>query len=947
MEEALVRQALAQAWEHVRAKAAAPGPDGIDVADFQTGARHQLQLLAEELLAGAYQPLPARIFTLRKGTKVRELGILCVRDRIAQLALANLIAPRFEAQFSACCYAFRPGKSARTAVGHVCELLEQGRQFFFRADIDDYFNSIHHELLLEKLSETLDISMVDLIHQSICLPELRDGMESRRAKGLCQGSPLSPLLANIFLADYDKKAEQYGCDYLRYCDDLLFLTNDEDALSAILASSQLFMGRLYLSFKAEKTKLGPVTDGFTFLGYAFSDTGSIAQTKAVQSISQRLEIPLEQLLEQFAQNVRSERKAELPWEAVVAVLRGWTQYYDLAQPLLEDEHICTVAAALALESNDQALMTQAQKAGCDPERERFWPLMAEAAAQMGHTAFAVTLYESWFGRQGRALNDAQAQVLYPAWARYYFTEEGGALQALSQAYCDLDDFAFAQEMFLQSSLGIDAENNDDAEAKPFATQLKAPSADRGLKKSIQSIVPDTIDIAQRMIDLFVGENTFYGLEEITQDMEREVCRRLEPLTAETLLPHLRGERSISVAPYDMNGQARCIALDFDVCNKTVAELQNDPGAKLPEVLRIALDVQKQAKRLGMRSLLEFSGYRGYHLWLPMEAPISVSEATTLGLLLTKDVPDAAETGITVERFPKAKSVRAEQMLPVLKLPCGRHPVTGSWCPLLDEQGKPFKDAAWELLGFIPNSPQQVRRLLSDGSTQTLSRTGAPQELLPIEALAPLSQGIESVLKHCIIIRQLCQMARQTGFLAHQDRLHLLFVFSHMGDVGRQYLHQVMRWTFNYRYAVTQGWLERTNEYPISCAKLRERCADKKWIAACRCQFPATGDTYPSPVLHAHAEGVEQTARLPLHQSAKAKPKTSAQAFDTQGQALELAQRMLTLNREKHDIEEQLEDTRQKLTALLYQLDTDHLDVGMGVLRRVQESDGGIGWRLEM
>ena len=411
--------------------------------------------------------------------------------------------------------------------------------------------------------------------------------------------------------------------------------------------------------------------------------------------------------------------------------------------------------------------------------------------------------------------------------------------------------------------------------------------------------------------------------------------------------HLRGEISISASTVGMNGQVRCLALDFDISNKALADLQNDPTAKLPDALRQALDVQKQIRRLGLRSLLEFSGFRGYHLWLPMESPITAAEATALGVMLIKDFPDVAGTGITVERFPKTKSIRAEQTLPVLKLPCGRHPLTGKWCVLLDEHGQPFKNQAWELLGFISNSSQQVKRLLSAGSAQTISRADAPQELLPVEDLAPLSQGIESVLKHCIVVRQLCQMAKQTGYLSHQDRLHLLFVFAHMGEIGWQYLHQVMRWTFNYRHAVTQGFLERSKEYPISCAKLRERYEDRKWVAGCRCQFPTKGDTYPSPVLHAHAEGVDHASRLPLRQNAKPNTNASKQSFDTQGQALELAQRMLSLNREKHDIEEQLEDTRQKLTALLYQLNVDHVDVGIGTLRRTQEPNGAIQWRLEL
>jgi hypothetical protein len=459
--------------------------------------------------------------------------------------------------------------------------------------------------------------------------------------------------------------------------------------------------------------------------------------------------------------------------------------------------------------------------------------------------------------------------------------------------------------------------------------------------------PATPDLAQRILELLVGETAFYGWETIAPGEERKVARRLEPLTADALLPHLRGEISISAATFGMNGKARCLTLDFDICNKALAEFQNDPGEKLPEALRLALDTQKQARRLGLRSLLEFSGFRGYHLWLPMENPISVAEATALGLMLTRNLPDVAETEIAVERFPKVKTVRAEQTLPLLKLPSGRHLFTGAWCTLLDEQGRPLKNQAWELLGFVPNSLEQVRRLLAQGVTQTIASTPAAGGLLPVEELAPLSQGIETVLKHCIIMRQLCQMAKQTGYLSHQDRLHLLFVFAHMGETGWQYLHQVMRWTFNYRYAVTQGFLERTKEYPVSCAKLRERYEDRKWIAACRCQFPNKGDTYPSPVLHAHAEGIDQETRLPLRQNAKPGVKPSKQPFDTQGQALELAQRMLALNREKRAIEEQQEDVRQKLTALLYQLDTDHLDVGIGVLRRVQEAGGGIQWQLEL
>jgi RNA-directed DNA polymerase len=332
MQEPAVRQALANAWVSVRSKAAAPGLDGIDAADFQKDAARQLGFLARELLDGSYQPLPARMFTLKKGAKARELGILYIRDRVAQLALANLLRPVFEPQFSACCYAFLPGRSARAAVTRVCELLEMERPWFVRTDIDAYFDCIPHDLLLAQLEPCMEADALRLVRQSISMPELRDGVETKRAQGLCQGSPLSPLLSNVFLLDFDREAEQYGCDYLRYCDDLLFLSEREDMLPFILEGAQASLGRLRLRLKESKTSYGRIADGFSYLGYRFSDAGSIAQTKAIQSLTQRLEACLDVLLEQLAGNVRAGadvgtillyRGEQRAAGAVAAILRAW------------------------------------------------------------------------------------------------------------------------------------------------------------------------------------------------------------------------------------------------------------------------------------------------------------------------------------------------------------------------------------------------------------------------------------------------------------------------------------------------------------------------------------------------------------------------------------------------------------------------------------------------
>ena len=133
---------LLAAWRHVQAKASAPGLDGIDIADFATDADRQLKKLADALISGTYTPLPVRIFTIQKGEKARELGILTVRDRIAQHALAQILSDRYEPMFLPSSFAFRPGKSAKRAVEQVCSWIQEDKPAVFRSDIDNYFNRI-------------------------------------------------------------------------------------------------------------------------------------------------------------------------------------------------------------------------------------------------------------------------------------------------------------------------------------------------------------------------------------------------------------------------------------------------------------------------------------------------------------------------------------------------------------------------------------------------------------------------------------------------------------------------------------------------------------------------------------------------------------------------------------------------------------------------------------
>jgi RNA-directed DNA polymerase len=151
------RPALYQAWRKVKANRGAAGIDAIGVHAFERDLDANLAELSRNLLDGTYEPLPSRYVQIPKDNgKVRELAIPTVRDRVAQRAVLDRIEPLFEPQMLDCSFAFRAGRSAEMAVQRIVVARAQGRRWTVDADIEDFFSSINHKLLLEDLTSVID-----------------------------------------------------------------------------------------------------------------------------------------------------------------------------------------------------------------------------------------------------------------------------------------------------------------------------------------------------------------------------------------------------------------------------------------------------------------------------------------------------------------------------------------------------------------------------------------------------------------------------------------------------------------------------------------------------------------------------------------------------------------------------------------------------------------------
>ncbi|MFZ4987301.1 MAG: CRISPR-associated endonuclease Cas1, partial [Blastocatellia bacterium] len=262
---------LRAAWGRVEESDGCAGIDGVTLERFEDHLEAELERLRAELVRETYAPLPLLQFTVPKANGgERLLAVPAVRDRVAQQAAMAVMEPAFEAEFEACSFAYRRGRSVEQALAEVERLREAGYEWVIDADISSYFDNVDHALLLAAVRELVtDPRMVGLVARWIGAM-VYDGQQIKKLeKGLPQGAPISPMLANLFLDRFDERMLRDGQKLVRYADDFLVLCRSQPrAEEALQLTSDLLAG-LRLALHSEKTRVTSFTEGFKFLGATF------------------------------------------------------------------------------------------------------------------------------------------------------------------------------------------------------------------------------------------------------------------------------------------------------------------------------------------------------------------------------------------------------------------------------------------------------------------------------------------------------------------------------------------------------------------------------------------------------------------------------------------------------------------------------------------------------
>lgn len=276
------RSNLAAAFDRVKANQGCAGVDLVTIDRFEQDLERHLQELQQNLSDGSYAPLPLlKILVEKKIGEPRGLLIPTVRDRTAQAAMLQVIEPLFEAAFEECSFAYRKGRSVRQAVARVQSLYDDGYRWVVDADIDAFFDSVDHGLLMEKVTTLIQDEKIVRLTRSSIEAEVWDGQNVfRMDRGIPQGSAVSPILANLFLDELDETLERKGFRLVRFADDFLILCKSQDQAQEALALTEETLRKMALTL--DEAEIVHFEQGFTFLGVTFVRSMAMVPFERVQ-----------------------------------------------------------------------------------------------------------------------------------------------------------------------------------------------------------------------------------------------------------------------------------------------------------------------------------------------------------------------------------------------------------------------------------------------------------------------------------------------------------------------------------------------------------------------------------------------------------------------------------------------------------------------------------------
>ena len=323
MEEVCERENCRQALARVKANKGSPGVDGRTVHDLPGYLKQHWPAIREQLLSGTYKPQPVKRVEIPKPDGgVRKLGIPTVLDRFIQQAVMRVLQRRWDRTFSEHSYGFRPGRSAHQAVEAAQQYIAEGYRWVVDLDLEKFFDRVSHDKLMARIAKRVsDKRLLKLIRAFLKAGVMEGGLVSPVDEGTPQGGPLSPLLSNIVLDEFDRELKRRGLRFARYADDSNIYVRSRRAGERVMESMTRFITtQLKLKVNRQKSTVARPWQR-KFLGFSFTvnrEPKRRIAPKAVLRFKERI-----RELTSRTRGVSIERMAE----DVAQYQRGWIGYF--------------------------------------------------------------------------------------------------------------------------------------------------------------------------------------------------------------------------------------------------------------------------------------------------------------------------------------------------------------------------------------------------------------------------------------------------------------------------------------------------------------------------------------------------------------------------------------------------------------------------------------------
>lgn len=919
-------QSLALAWDKVRENQGGPGIDQVTIEQFAQSQEENLRNLQRELQEGAYKPLPAvRIYLSKADGGQRPIGIPAVRDRVVQQSLLSALAPVFEPQFLDCSFAYRPGRSALDAVKKVETLLKDGCQWVLDGDIDSFFDSVDRGLLLGFVAESVsDASALKLIEDFLNAGIFEDMVVRDEYLGIVQGSVISPLLANIYLHRFDEDLTRKSYHLVRYADDFVILGESRDQVDRALEDAAATLRALRLTLSAAKTRVVPVKSGLVFLGYYIDARGKGPSKKAIDAITQKLR----EINEAHKESGLQERI-----HALRGAIRGWSNYFGGCRGLSPEDAVALIAlieTSLELDDREAARRFFEQRRSVEVDNTDFHFRLGQLAETLDMPGEALDEYAGTLAldpdhvqaresakRLRLVDDDACTSIDRLKRLIHLCPDLPQAYRDLACCYAELGQYGLAQESqnkALDLEAGVAEQNKQTTE-----TFIPAPG-------------PAPLAFSEKDIALFLsllrGRADMFARQWVDEEGRRGFSPVGHPLGETEIRQHLEGKETLGLYLMTEENRVYVSVIDVDVSQKALLEYAKDKE-RLIELQGLAhqdaAGLASICDDLRIPVALEDSGYKGRHLWFFFASPVEAKTARQL-LKFIGDRGGQPPGGIHRETFPASDKLRGRGPGSLIKLPLGIHRRTNRRCLFLGRDGQPLPDQMAALSQITPVSQGKVEEVL-------LTYCSAPQASVRVKQPSPL---VDSLLSGCKVISRLVDKARETHYLDNAERVTLLYTLGHLGQEGKDFLHQVIGHCLNYDHDYTEKRIQKMKPYPISCARIKEKHEDLALDLGCNCSFRLPPKGYPSPILHAF-----RRIKIwpPQGTSSTTEAAATEEADEASGDINAGLRKYIEIKKQLAGIERSLSRIEDEMSQCFDQAGTDSLPTQYGLLVRKKTKDG--------